>query len=579
MQQLDPSTVRSALERAGVSASVEEVAHLGVVCRVEPTAVRDALVALRDSEHRFDFLVDLLGVDTGEAVDTVYHLRSFLRDEELYVKALHDYDGVLASVWDIHPATLMPERELCELFGLKLSGHPNPKRLLTTDGCPPYLRKEVAIRTPEEVRDRGSQVVDVTKLTGAFGSIAADEVRAEPTDAFAEVEGGLAPLGTSQPAVLPDAVKRAPSGIDHVSTEHLILSMGPQHPSTHGVLRLALEIDGEEVVSSEAVIGHLHRGIEKLAESRRFNAVGTLMDRGDYVSGIHGELAFALATEKLLEVDVPRRASWLRVMLGELNRISSHITWYGPTGLDTGVMGLFLYTFRDRETILDILEDVTGQRMMFNYVRPGGVVADLTTTAEAKIRAFLDTFDTYMDENEEIIMGNEIFQARTMGLGVMDRSTALSFGLTGGNLRASGFSWDLRKDRPYSCYDEFDFDVPVSEVGDVYARIQVRVGEMRQSARIIRQCIDGLPEGDFTAKVPKVLRPPAAETYAAVESPRGELGIHLITDGGDSPYRMRYRPPAMYALQAGETLLAGTLIADAVVLMGSMDVVLGEIDR
>ena len=580
MQQPDTTAVRSALEHAGVTVSVEEVERLGVVCRVEPASVRDALIALRDWEHSFDFQVDLFGEDTREAIDVVYHLRSFSRDEDLFVKATHPYDSVLTSVWDIHPAALMPERELCELFGLRILGHPNPKRLLTTDGCPPYLRKEVSIRTPEEVRDRASQVVNVAELTGAFGSIAAEPAPAPAASAAsAGAEGGPAPLGESQPLLLPDAIKRAPSGVDHVSTEHLILSMGPQHPSTHGVLRLKMEIDGEEVVSTEAVIGHLHRGIEKLAESRRFNAVGTLMDRGDYVSGIHNELAFALATEQLLEVDVPRRASWLRVLLGELNRIASHITWYGPVGLDTGVMGLFLYVFRDRESLLDILEDITGQRMMFNYVRPGGVVADITTTAEAKIRAFLDTFDTYMDENEEIIMGNEIFQARTQGLGVLTPEMALAFGVTGGNLRSTGVSWDLRKDRPYSCYDEFDFQVPVAETGDVYARCQVRVGEMRQSTRIIRQCIDGLPEGEFTAKVPRVLRPPAGETYAAVESPRGELGIHLFTDGSDSPYRMRYRPPAMYALQAGETLLAGGLIADAVVVMGSMDVVLGEIDR
>jgi NADH-quinone oxidoreductase subunit D len=355
--------------------------------------------------------------------------------------------------------------------------------------------------------------------------------------------------------------------------------MGPQHPSTHGVLRLVLELDGEEIVSGEAVIGYLHRGIEKLAESRRYSAVGTLLDRGDYVSGIHAELAFALATEKVAGIEVPRRASYLRCLLGELNRIASHITWYGPMGLDSGAMGAFLYTFRDRETILDILEDITGQRMMFNYVRPGGVVNDITTTAEAKIRSFLDEFAIHVDENDELLMGNEIFQARTQGVGVFDREAALGFGLTGACLRGSGVDWDIRRDRPYAAYDELEFKVPVAEEGDIYARCQVRIEEMRQSARIVRQCIDGMPEGEHTAKVAKVLRPPAGEAYAAVESPRGELGVHLVTDGTDSPYRMRYRPPALYALQAGEALLPGNLIADAVVLMGSMDLILGEVDR
>jgi NADH-quinone oxidoreductase subunit D len=577
LQQLDTTVVRTALERAGISVSIDEVELLGVVCRVSAADARATVAALRDCEIAFNFMIDVFGIDTREAVDVVYHLRSFSRDEEVFVKAEHPYDGVLASIWDLYPAALMPERELCELFGLKLSGHPNPKRLLTTDGCAPYLRKDVAIRTAEEVRNRAAQVVDVKKLTGAFGSIAADPV-ATPA-AEHPLSDGMSALGSQQPPTLPDAVRRAPAGVDHVGTEHLVLSMGPQHPSTHGVLRLSLEIDGEEVVAAEAIIGHLHRGVEKLAESRRFNAVGTLLDRGDYVSGIHNELAFALATEKIMGIEVPRRASWLRVLLGELNRIASHITWYGPVGLDAGAMGNFLYTFRDREALLDILEDITGQRMMFNYVRPGGVVADITTTAEAKIRKFLDDFAIHVEENDEIIMGNEIFQARAMGLGVLSRESALAFGLTGGNLRASGVSWDLRKDRPYSCYDEFDFDVPTSDVGDAYSRISVRVEEMRQSARIIRQCIDGLPEGEHTAKVARVLRPPAGEAYGAVESPRGELGIHLVTDGSDAPYRMRYRPPAMFALQAGETLLGGTLIADSVVLMGTMDIVLGEIDR
>jgi len=361
--------------------------------------------------------------------------------------------------------------------------------------------------------------------------------------------------------------------------EHLTINMGPQHPSTHGVLRLILELDGEEVTAGEAVIGYLHRGIEKLAESRRYSAAGTLLDRGDYASGIHSELAFALATERLMEIEVPRRASYLRSMLGELNRISSHLLWYGPMGLDSGAMGQFLYVFRDREAILNILEDVTGARMMFNYVRPGGVLNDITSTAEKKIRAFLDAFDSYLEENAELLMGNEIFQARTQGIGVFSREYALAFGLTGANLRASGVGWDVRRERPYAAYGELDFEVPIAEEGDIYARSAVRLAEMRQSARMVRQCIDGLPEGEHTAKVAKVLRPPAGETYAAVESPRGELGIHLVSDGSDTPYRMRYRPPALFALQAGEALLPGNLIADAVVLMGSTDLVLGEVDR
>jgi NADH-quinone oxidoreductase subunit D len=576
--QPDLTLVRDALERAGVVATFDEATTLGPVCRVEAAAARAALIVLRDSGHPFPFLVDLFGIDTGEAVDVVYHVRAFSRDEDLVIKAAHAYGETLTSVWDVFPAALMPERELCELFGMRLDGHPNPKRMLTTDGCPPFLRKEVQIRGQDEVRTRDSQVIDLAQLARTVGSLAVEPPAADDITQLLTEEGAVA-LGDFQPTGLPAGIRRAPAGVDHLSTEHMVLSMGPQHPSTHGVLRLSLEIDGEEVVAAEAIVGHLHRGIEKLAESRRYSAVGTLMDRGDYVSGIHGELAFALATEKLLEVEVPSKASWLRSMLGEINRIASHITWYGPTGLDAGMMGLFLYTFRDRESLLDILEDITGQRMMFNYVRPGGVLRDITTTAETKIRKFLDDFAIHVDENEQLLMDNEIFQARSQGLGVLDKETALAFGLTGPNLRASGFGWDIRRDRPYAAYGELDFDVPTAEKGDLFSRVRVRVEEMRQSARMIRQCIDGLPEGDFTAKVPRVLRPPSGESYGAVESPRGELAIHLVSDGTDTPYRMRYRPPALYALQVGESLLPGNLIADAVMIMGGMDIVLGEIDR
>jgi len=381
------------------------------------------------------------------------------------------------------------------------------------------------------------------------------------------------------PEDLPLSIHRAPCGVDRPSTEHLIVNMGPQHPSTHGVLRVLLELDGEEVVAGEAVIGYLHRGIEKLAESRRYSAVGTLMDRGDYVSGIHNELAFALAAEKLAGIEVPRRANWLRVLMGELNRIASHLVWYGTMGLDTGAMGQFLYAVRDRENLLDILEDVTGQRMMFNYVRPGGLVNDITPTAEKKIRDFLATIDGYIDEHDQLLGGNEIFQARMRGVGVIDKQTAIGFGLTGANLRASGVSFDVRREIPYAAYDEMEFTIPVAESGDSFARYQVRMAEMRQAVRICRQAIDGLPEGEFTAKVPKVLRPPAGEAYACVESPRGELGVHLVSDGTEHPYRMRYRPPALFALQVGEAILPGVLLADAVVVLGSLDVVLGEIDR
>jgi len=399
----------------------------------------------------------------------------------------------------------------------------------------------------------------------------------EPHDAT--YEPGLLAEGTFDPGEKPAGIRRIPRGVEHLATEHLVVNVGPQHPSTHGVLRLVLELDGETIVNAEVVVGYLHRGIEKLGEHRRYHQLGTLMDRGDYMSGIHGELAAAMAVEQLMDTEVPAKAQWLRVLMSEINRIASHMVWFGTFGLDCGAMGQFLYAMRDREALVDVLEAVTGQRMMFNYVRPGGVVADLTPDADSAIRTFLRTIDGYLDEHDALLGGNEIMQMRVRGIGTLDRETAMEFGLTGANLRGSGLGYDVRRDRPYAAYPELEFDVPVGTSGDAWDRYNVRMGEMRQSVRIMRQCIDGLPEGDVMAKVPKVLRPPAGESYACVESSRGELGVHLVSDGSDMPNRFRYRPPSLYALQALEEILPGRMFADAIMLIGSIDIVLGEIDR
>ncbi len=400
------------------------------------------------------------------------------------------------------------------------------------------------------------------------------------TDRCEETLGvGLLCEGQHDPGVPPAGLRRSPSGVDGLTTEHLIINMGPQHPSTHGVLRLIIEVDGEEIVAVEVSVGYLHRGIEKLAEHRRYDAVGTLMDRGDYVSGMMGELAFALAAEQLMDVEVPRKAHWLRSLASELNRLASHLVWYGTFGLDTGAMGQFLYAMREREALLDILEALSGQRMMFNYIRPGGVVADMPLGLTEQIRTFLSTFDTYLDEYHQLLGGNEIFQMRVKGIGTIDRQMALAFGLTGANLRAAGVDFDVRRARPYAAYPELDFEVPLGTTGDAWDRYIVRMGEMRQSARMIAQLIDGMPEGAFTAKVPRIIRPNAGEAYASVESSRGETGIHLFADGTEHPYRMHYRGPSLFAAQALEEILPGHLIADAVMIVGSTDIMLGELDR
>jgi NADH-quinone oxidoreductase subunit D len=398
------------------------------------------------------------------------------------------------------------------------------------------------------------------------------------TDAEA-TRPGITPEGEACAPILPRGLRREPHGVDELATEHLIVNMGPQHPSTHGVLHILLEVDGEEIIAAEASLGYLHRGIEKLAEHRRYNAVGTLLDRADYISGIHTELAFAMAAEQLAEIEVPRKAQWLRSLFSEVTRISSHVLWLGSAAIDVGAMAPFLYIMRDREALVDVLESVTGARMMFNYVRPGGVLADLTPDAEPKLRAFLKTFPMYLEEYHELLTGNEIFQARLKNVGVIDRDTALGFGLSGPPLRASGFDWDIRRDRPYAAYPELDLEIPVGSHGDCWDRYLVRMEELRISAGLIAQCLDGMPEGDVMAKVPKVLRVPAGEAYASVESTRGEVGAHVISDGSDKPCRMHLRAPSLMNLSVIDEVMPGHKIADAVAIIGSLDIVLGEIDR
>ena len=364
-----------------------------------------------------------------------------------------------------------------------------------------------------------------------------------------------------------------------LSTDHFLLNVGPQHPSTHGALRIVMELDGERIMSGEAHVGQLHRGIEKLSENRRYHQLATMVDRADYVSGITVETAVALAVEQLLETEVPNRAQWLRVLMSEVNRVASHYMWMGPTGLDSGAMGIFLYMQKDRETMIDLLEEMTGQRMMFNYVRPGGVTGDLTPRAETILRDYLKISQKRMKEHWDNLFESDLFQMRTKGIAVLSREQALDYGATGFVLRASGVDWDLRRDRPYDAYDQFDFDVMTRTGGDVFDRMVCRLDEIRQSLRIIEQCLDGMPEGDIKAKMPKVLRVPEGEACGIVESARGEVGIHIYADGRDKPLRMRYRPPTLYSLAMAEMLLPGMMLADAIVGMGSFDFCFGEVDR
>ncbi|MBX6771486.1 MAG: NADH dehydrogenase (quinone) subunit D [Chloroflexi bacterium] len=380
--------------------------------------------------------------------------------------------------------------------------------------------------------------------------------------------------------------------------------MGPQHPSTHGVLRLVLELDGEVVVSCKPVIGYLHTGFEKTFEAKNYHQGVTLTDRMDYLSPLSNNLAYALAVETLLGVEIPERATVARVILAELTRLASHLVWLGTQAMDLGAMSVFLYCFRERERILDIFEMCSGQRMMTSYIRPGGLAMDLPEGFEEAVREILALMPARIDEYEDLLTRNEIWRDRTIGIGRLSLADALSHGVTGPNLRASGGDFDLRRDHPYCGYEQYDFAVIVGSRGDVYERYLVRIREMRESLKIIRQALDRLPGGPYVTADRKVAFPPRAElatsmealihhfklategyrvpagqVYSAIESPRGELGIYLVADGSARPYRLHVRAPSFASLQALPVIARGGLVADLVAIIGSLDPVMGEVDR
>ena len=374
-------------------------------------------------------------------------------------------------------------------------------------------------------------------------------------------------------------------GAPRVSTDNfapgeLILNMGPQHPSTHGVLRIVLKLDGERVVDADCVIGYIHRGVEKLCENRDWTQIILLTDRIDYVAAATNNLGYVEAVEKLMQVEVPRRARYLRTVLAELQRIASHCLWLGTHAMDIGAMTVLLYAFREREFVLDLFEEFCGARLTYNSMRVGGLPLDIPPGWDDKVLSFCDLMEGKLNEYETLLTNNRIWLQRTRNVGVISGEEATSLGLCGPPLRGSGVSRDLRKDEPNAAYSEFDFDVPLGTHGDTYDRYLIRMDEFRESIRIIRQAIEGLPEGPVMGKVPRLLKPPAGETYHAIESPKGELGYFLVSDGkSTNPYRFRVRPPSFCNLQGLKRLVTGHLVADVVALIGTIDIVLGEVDR
>jgi NADH-quinone oxidoreductase subunit D len=389
------------------------------------------------------------------------------------------------------------------------------------------------------------------------------------------------------------------------AAQTMVLNMGPQHPSTHGVLRVVLELNGEIVVKADPVIGYLHTGIEKTCEAKTYSQVITLTDRVDYLAPLSNNLAYCLAVEKLLGLEVPKRAQYVRVMLTELTRVASHLVWLGTHAIDLGAMSVFLYTFREREEILRLFEMFSGQRMMTSYFRIGGLALEPPDGWQARVEGLLEMLPQRFQEYETLLTSNRIWMARTQGVGRLDAEDAIAIGVSGPSLRGSGVAYDVRKAFPYSSYEEFDFDVAVRQEGDCYARYMVRMQEMRESLKIVRQALAKVPnEGPIRTEAPGIVppsreemktsiegliyhfkiytegfAPPPGEVYSVIESPRGELGYYVASDGSPKPFRVKMRTPSFVNLQALREMIEGRLIADVVACIGTIDIILGEVDR
>ena len=391
---------------------------------------------------------------------------------------------------------------------------------------------------------------------------------------------------------------------DEFGDQKMIINMGPSHPSTHGVLRLMLEMEGETVLRSKPIIGYLHTGMEKTGEALTYMQGCTNVTRMDYASPLFTELAFSLAVENLLQLEIPTRATWIRMMMTELNRMASHMLFMATNGMDLGAVSMMIYGWREREPLLRFFEKVTGLRMNHNYIRPGGVAVDLPDGWEEDLSAYLDTLAPRLEEYHILMNGQPIWRDRLQGVGVITEAECLALGTTGPILRSAGSSWDLRRDMPYLAYDDVDFAIPVGEYGDSFDRYAIRLAEIEESIRIVRQCIEKMPRGDFRVQDKKVTPPPraridesmealihhfkiftegfkvpAGETYMAVESPRGELGVYIASDGSSTPYRMHVRAPSFVNLQTLPHLMQGGLLADAVAVISSVDPIMGEVDR
>lgn len=546
---------------------------------------------LRDeADLRYDFLTDVTSVDrlllsnkgdgdspfAGVRFNTVYQLLSIphKRRLRLSVPCPGGDEPVVPSVVSLWPTANWHEREVYDLMGIRFQGHPDLRRILMPDNWQGHpLRKNEPV---------GGENVPFTVTWG------------DPE--FASLGQQILPADPIQPAL--------PKTVD--TSRYMVLNMGPQHPATHGVLRLLVELDGEEIVGVHPDLGYLHSGFEKSGESKRYKDFVPYTDRMDYVSGMSNNLGYCLTVEKLLGIEVPPRAQAIRVIVAELQRLASHLVWLATHILDISgtIMSLLMYAFREREQIMDIFELICGARLTTSYIRIGGLWRDVPPAFAGRVREVLDYFPARIDEYERMLTDNPILRGRLEGIGKLTPEQAIALGCTGPMLRATGIPYDVRKVFPYSGYEKYDFEIPTATEGDCYARYRVRMAEMRQSLRIIRQALDTLPDGPTMTSDRKVALPPRkeldtsmealihhfklvtegffppeGEVYHGIESSKGELGFYIYSDGTPKPYRLHIRGPSFVNLQATDTMARGHLISDLVAIIGSIDIVLGEVDR
>jgi NADH-quinone oxidoreductase subunit C/D len=535
-------------------------------------------------EAAFDHLTDICSVDYPEdqmRFEVVYHLHSLPLQQRLRLKArIAEEDPAIASVTGIWKGADFLEREVYDMMGIRFSGHPDLRRILLpedyAEGYP--LRKDF----PAEGRGWRSQFDFIPRFDEAPLDVVESEISEEKKDTFRTEPG------TTSPG----------------RKEELLLNMGPQHPSTHGVLRVVLMLDGERVVKATPDLGYLHRGVEKLAEGLTYMQMIPHTDRLDYVCAMSNNYAYVRAVEKLLEITVPIRAEYVRTIVAEMQRIIGHLFWLGTQALDIGAMTVFFWTFREREVLLDMFEKLCGARLTLNYYRIGGVDSDFTPELVQRMKSFLDVFPEKVKEYDSLIAANRIWLGRTKNVALLSAEDAINFGCTGPVLRGSGVAYDIRKAEPYGVYDKVEWEVPIGKNGDTYDRYWIRMEEMRQSARIIAQCFDQLPEGPIMAEAPQYIpppkelvmrdmeslihhfiiytqgiKPPKAETYCATEAPKGELGFFIVSDGSPRPYRLKIRSPSFVHMGAFDHMARGYLISDVITIFGTYDVVMGECDR